>query len=138
MTASDRFQRLGDLACGTIVVVERRSALRGVAPIEHEEEVVRFARSLPVHFVASRAMGHALSVYVARRALFSPARRFEIARTLAEPLCERFGLPADTNPDLLLCAVYYRTFIAEKAGGERPGSAAAEAAQTAAAKVAIR
>lgn len=137
MTASDRYQRLGDLACGTMVVVERRSALRGVAPIQHEE-VLRFAQNLPVHFVASRAMGHALSVYMARRELFSPARRFEIARTLAEPLCERFALPADTNPDLLLCALYYRTFIAEKAGGERPVSAEAEAAQMAAAEVVIR
>jgi uncharacterized RDD family membrane protein YckC len=137
MSASDRFQRLGDLACGTIVVVERRSTLRGVAPMAHEE-VVRFASTLPVHFVASRAMGHALSVYVARRELFSPARRFEIARTLSEPLCERFSLPPSTNPDLLLCALYYRTFIADKVGGQPSISAEAEAEQTAAAEVAIR
>ena len=57
-----------------------------------------------MNFVASRAMGHALSVYVARRGLFSPGRRFEIARTLAGPLCARLDLPADTNPDLLLCS----------------------------------
>ena len=38
-------------------------------------------------------MGHALSVYVARRELFSPARRFEIARTLAEPLAASGRFP---------------------------------------------
>lgn len=124
MTASDRFQRLGDLACGTIVVVERRSALRGVTPMQHPE-VVQFARMLPVHFVANRQMGRALSVYVERRELFSPARRYEIARTLAEPLCERFGLPANTNPDLLLCALYYRTFIAETVEEQPQASAVA-------------
>ena len=33
--ASNRFQRLGDLACGTIVVVERRGRLRGLARVGH-------------------------------------------------------------------------------------------------------
>jgi uncharacterized RDD family membrane protein YckC len=137
MALTDRYQRLGDLACGTMVVVERRTMLGGVAALEHPE-VVRFAHGLPLQFVPSRAMGHALSVYVARRELFSPARRFEIARTLAEPLADRLGLPTDTNPDLLLCAVYYRTFIADRTGGGRPLSAESEAAQMEAAEVTIR
>lgn len=117
MAANDRYQRLGDLACGTIVVVERRSRLRGVVPMAHPE-LVRFAETLPVNFIPTRQMGQALSVYVARREIFSPARRFELARILAEPLCERMNLPADTNPDLLLCALYYRTFIADRAAAE--------------------
>jgi uncharacterized RDD family membrane protein YckC len=137
MAASDRYQRLGDMACGTIVVVERRSALKGVAPMQNEE-VVRFAAGLPASFVVSRALGHALSVYVARRELFVPARRFEIARTLGEPLAERLGLAAETNPDLLLCALYYRAFIAGMRPGERAVSAEAEAAEMEAAEVAIR
>jgi uncharacterized RDD family membrane protein YckC len=118
MASNNRFQRLGDLASGTIVVVERRSQLRGLAAMT-QPEVVAFALNLPVNFAASRAMSQALSIYVARRDRFSPPRRFEIARTLAEPLCERWGLPADTNPDLLLCALYYRTFIADRAADER-------------------
>lgn len=136
MSANDRYQRLGDLACGTMVVVERRSKLRGVAPIEHQE-VVRVAQHLPWSFVASRGLAHALSVYVSRREFIAPARRYEIARTLAEPLCEKFGLPSDTNPDLLLCALYYRTFIAEGSRG-RAHSAEDEAREMADAEVAIR
>lgn len=136
MTASDRYQRLGDLACGTIVVVERRTKLRGVAPMQHPE-VVRFAETVPPQFVAGRGLAHALSVYVARRELFPPARRFEIARTLGEPLTQRLGLPPETNPDLLLCALYYRTFIADRTG-KAPVSAEAEAAEMEAAEVAIR
>ena len=113
MAANRRYQRLGDLACGTIVVVERRSTLRGVVPMAHPE-VVRFAQLLPVTFMPSRALGHALSTYVGRRDRFSPARRLEIARVLAEPLGQRLGLPPTTNPDLLLCALYYRAFIADR------------------------
>jgi hypothetical protein len=35
------------------------------------------------------------------------------------PLLDRFGLPADTSYDLLLCALYYRTFIADRSQDER-------------------
>jgi uncharacterized RDD family membrane protein YckC len=111
MTASDRFQRLGDLACGTIVIVEHRRSLGNLARVA-EPEVIAFADRLPANFIASRGMSQALSMYVARRGLFSAARRHEIASILAEPLASRFGLPGGTDPDLLLRALYYRTFIA--------------------------
>jgi uncharacterized RDD family membrane protein YckC len=136
MASNNRYQRLGDLACRTIVVVERRSKLRGIAPVQHPE-VIRFAQYLPRSFVVHRELAHALSVYVSRRERLSPARRYEIARTLSEPLVERFGLPADTNPDLLLCALYYRTFIGESPG-EPVLSPAAEAAGMADAEVTVR
>jgi hypothetical protein len=38
---------------------------------------------------------------------------------LAIPLLDRFGLPPDTSYDLLLCALYYRTFIADRSQDER-------------------
>jgi uncharacterized RDD family membrane protein YckC len=136
MAANSRYQRLGDLACGTMVVVERRSKLQGVSPLKHPE-VVRFAQQLPLSFVVTRGMAHALSLYVARRERLSPARRYEIARTLADTLVERFALPRDTNPDLLLCAIYYRTFIAD-AAGDKVLSPASEAAEMADAEVAVR
>ena len=31
----------------------------------------------------------------------------------------RFGLPPDTSSDLVLCALYYRTFIADRSQDER-------------------
>jgi hypothetical protein len=42
-----------------------------------------------------------------------------VAKHLAEPLLERFGLPRDTSYDLVLCALYYRTFIADRSQDER-------------------
>jgi uncharacterized RDD family membrane protein YckC len=113
MSAGDRFQRLGDLACGTIVVVERCGKLRELAPVA-DKDVAALAARIPPSFRSTRAMGHALTAYVARRERFLPARRHEIALILAEPLCPIFRLPPDTNPDLLLRALYYRTFITDR------------------------
>jgi uncharacterized RDD family membrane protein YckC len=126
MAANDRYQRLGDLAGGTIVVVEKRSALGGLTPMRRGD-VLAFAQNIPVQFVTGRALAQALSIYVARRERFSAARRFEIARVLAEPFCERFDLPEETDPDLLLCALYYRTFIADRPGRDASGPVAVPA-----------
>jgi len=129
MAANDRYQRLGDLAAGTIVVVERRGGLAGLAQIGHAE-VIALAEQIPVNFQAPRSLAHALSMYVGRRGRFSPARRYELAAALAEPMIERLRLPAETNPDLLLCALYYRTFIDDRpalAGGKLTGRPLAEA-----------
>jgi hypothetical protein len=65
--------------------------------------------------LVSRSLARTLSAYVDRRRFFTPPRRREIAKHLGEPLLRRLGLPADTSHDLLLCALYYRTFIADRA-----------------------
>jgi uncharacterized RDD family membrane protein YckC len=125
MAANDRFQRLGDLATGTMVVVEEPHWFQGVVRL-HEPEVVRMAAQIPVSFQASRTMARALAIYVQRRQHFPWMRRLEIARHLGEPLRQRFNLPAETNLDLLLCALYHRTFVSdrqdarESAPGESP------------------
>jgi hypothetical protein len=69
---------------------------------------------LPVNFQLKRPLARAISAYVERRGSFSFGRRLEIARHVAEPLRERLNLPPNTNLDLLLCALYYRTFITER------------------------
>jgi uncharacterized RDD family membrane protein YckC len=118
MAMNRRYQRLGDLVAGTIVVVEERRWLTGVAKLD-DPRAIQLAAYLPPNFVVSRTMARALATYVERRRFFTPPRRREVARHLAEPLLERFGLPADTSYDLLLCALYYRTFIADRSQDER-------------------
>jgi uncharacterized RDD family membrane protein YckC len=113
-----KYQRLGDLVAGTIVVVEERQWLTGVAQLD-DPRAIQLAAYLPPNFVVTRSMARALATYVERRRFFSPARRREVARHLAEPLLQRFGLPADTSYDLLLCALYHRTFIADRSQDER-------------------
>jgi uncharacterized RDD family membrane protein YckC len=112
MAFSRRFQRLGDLVCGTIVVLEERYWLTGVARLE-DPRAAQLAGYIPMDYRVSRSLARSLAAYVDRRRFFTPARRREVARHLAEPLLERFGFPADTSCDLLLCALYYRTFIAD-------------------------
>ncbi|MBN2577425.1 MAG: RDD family protein [Pirellulales bacterium] len=116
---TERFQRLGDLACGTMVVIEEPQWLREVLRLG-DPEVTDLAARLPYRFQPSLSLGRALAAYVDRRATFAWGRRLEIARYLGEPLREKLNLTAETNLDLLLCALYQRTFVAEREG-ETPG-----------------
>jgi uncharacterized RDD family membrane protein YckC len=118
MSLNRKSQRLGDLVAGTIVVVEERQWLTGVARLE-DPRAIQLAAYLPPNFVVSRSLAKSLATYVERRRFFTPPRRREVARHLAIPLLDRFGLPPDTSYDLLLCALYYRTFIADRSQDER-------------------
>ena len=110
--ANDRFQRLGDLAAGTMVVIEEHAWFREVVH-PNEPEAAPLAARIPPGFEVSRSLAKALAAYVQHRRTFAWQRRMEMARHLAEPLRRRFALPSDTNPDLLLCALYQRTFFSE-------------------------
>jgi uncharacterized RDD family membrane protein YckC len=113
MTLSQRFQRLGDLVCGTIVVIEERYWLMGVARLE-DPRVAELASYIPLDFRVSRSLAQALAAYVDRRRFFPLPRRREVACHVAEPLLEKLGFPPDTNYDLFLCALYYRAFVADR------------------------
>jgi len=112
-SCNDRFQRLGDLASGTMVVIEERPWLHTVSRTG-EPAAIQIASSIPADFQASRTLAKALASYVQRRRFFSFGRRMEIARPLAEPLRRQFGLPPNTNLDILLCGLYERTFITDR------------------------
>lgn len=116
-TATNRLQRLGDLAAGTMVVVEEPQRRYGVVRIT-ESAALDLAASLPPSFEPSRGLVQALSAYVSRRQSFSYGRRMEIARHLAEPLRDRFRLPPQTNYDVLLCALYHQVFFGRSADDE--------------------
>lgn len=118
MTCNSRFQRLGDLVCGTIVVIDDRRWLSGVHRV-NDPRVMGLASLLPTDFRVSRSLARALTNYMDRRERLTAARRLEIARSVAEPLLRRFGLPGDTDYDLLLCSLHYRTFIADRTEDER-------------------
>lgn len=112
-TLNDRFQRLGDLAAGTMVVIEEGRRLQGVVPIR-EPEAIRIAALVPPSFEPSRSLARALAAYAQRRHFFPPGRRLEIARHIGEPLRQKLQFPPDTDLDMLLCGLYRRTFIVER------------------------
>jgi uncharacterized RDD family membrane protein YckC len=130
MAISPRFQRIGDLVCDTMVVIEDRQWLMGVTRLD-DPRAVQLAAYLPMKFQVSRSLAKAISAYVERRRYFSIPRRREIARHLGEPLLEKFGLPVDTSHDLLLCALYYRTFIADRQDDDEHAAAIALSMQPA-------
>lgn len=107
---NSRFQRLGDLVCGTMVVVEERSWLMAGVKLD-DPRIRQLAAQLPGNFTVSRKLGQALAAYVERRRYLSPARRQEIAAHLGHSLVPKLNLPPTTSHDLLLCALYHRTFV---------------------------
>jgi uncharacterized RDD family membrane protein YckC len=114
-----RFQRLGDLAAGTMVVVHQRQRLTDLARIDHPE-ARRLAEQLPAQFVVHRSLSQVLAKYADRRSQFSPSRRNEIAGRLGHALCQQLSLPPETDHDALLCALYQHAFLSphsKMAGG---------------------
>jgi len=114
-----RFQRLGDLAAGTIVIAERRERMAEIVLFE-DPVVQAVAQRLPATFVVPQSLSRALAKYVERRPNFGPARRREISGRLGTVLCDLLNLPRKTDHDALLCALYGRAFVAKNRSSEPP------------------
>lgn len=110
MAISPKYQRVGDLVAGTIVVTEETRWTYGLAKFA-DSRVTKLAETIDDNFIASPTMARTLAEYVDRRRVLPMSRANEIARHLAVPLVEKLGLKADTNADVLLCALYCKTFI---------------------------
>ena len=110
MSLTRKFQRLGDLAAGTMVVVEE---LRQEAKIVRvlDPVVADLILLLPLRVEASSEQARALSDYVKQRGRFAPALREEIARPFARPIMARHSLPESASGDAVLCAYYHRLFL---------------------------
>ena len=112
MSLSPKFQRLGDLVAGTMVVNEDGDRNPHVQTFS-DTRVPELAEIIPSSFYVSNSLAKAVAVYVERREQLGVARSGEIATKLAGTLAERFGLQADTDPDLLICSLYYKIFVGE-------------------------
>ncbi len=111
MILTRRFQRLGDLAAGTMVVIEE--VKKEAVMFRVQTKVVEILLDhLPMRVSATPEQSRALSDYVKHRARFSDDRREEIARHMAEPIRARYALP-DSSGDAVLCAFYHRLFLGE-------------------------
>jgi uncharacterized RDD family membrane protein YckC len=112
MILTRKFQRLGDLAAGTMVVIEERRWRRGIAKISGPD-VEALLPWLPGRIAAGSDLSRVLSDYVEARRRFGPLRRAEMAEPLARPLRKRFGLREQYTADVVLCAVYHRVFMGD-------------------------
>lgn len=112
MLCTRRMQRLGDLAAGTMVVIDERSWRLPVANVD-DPRAAAMAAFLPADFRVSRTLARTLATYVERRAYLTPARRREVAKALTDPLVARFGFLPDCDPDVVMMALYHATFLGD-------------------------
>jgi uncharacterized RDD family membrane protein YckC len=112
MVLTRRFQRLGDLAAGTMVVIEqRRRPLRLERVMGPEIEML--LPWLPLRIPAGPELARALSDYVRSRGRLGRKHREELANYLAPTFRRRYGMPETASSDAVLCAVYHRVFLGE-------------------------
>ena len=112
MSMNKRYQRIGDLVAGTMVIVDQRKATFGLIDVR-SPQVLQIAAMVPATFRADQEMSQALAHFVDQRPRLSEARRREIAKHLTEPLSGELGLSPNLDPDLLLQALYYRAFVSD-------------------------
>jgi len=114
MTLTTRFQRLGDLAAGTMVVVNERSWVPSNVKLE-DPRIASLSEHIPPNFRMSQTLAKAIALYAERRGRILIGRRLELAMHLARHPLKEFNFREDTSPDLLLCALYYREFVSKEA-----------------------
>ena len=112
MSMNKRYQRIGDLVAGTMVIVDQRKATFGLIDVR-SPAVLQLAAMVPATFRADQEMSQALAHFVDQRPRLSDGRRREIAAHLTVPLSKELGLAPHLDPDLLLQALYYRAFVSD-------------------------
>lgn len=117
VSASDgKFRRLGDLAAGTLVVVEEPTSLRQPAPVEPPPLPSELAL-IPAHLRLKIEEKKTLDAFMRRWRTLHPARREEVCEAWARHLARRLGVPAPKSGARFLQLVYAR--LSESAGNPR-------------------
>lgn len=106
MASSSRFQRLGDLVAGTMVVVPESA--RVAAPIELTPAAKpKELATLPEDVALDADEREAIELFLRRRRTLGRAREHELASMIAGPIGERLGF-VHADPARLLAIVYDR------------------------------
>jgi uncharacterized RDD family membrane protein YckC len=105
--ADPRFRRLGDLAAGTLVVVEEPARLRAPARIEPPASPAELAQ-VPAHPRLSVEEKKTVDAFVRRFKALHPARREELCDAFARDLARRLGAQPPRSAARFLQLVYAR------------------------------
>ena len=107
MTISSKFQRIGDLVAGTIVVAEgRRESIyvHTLTPPARPEEL----EQLPAHVTLDPDERAAIELFLRRSKMLSAARERELAEMIAPDLGARFEMRTQHDPSRALALLYER------------------------------
>jgi uncharacterized RDD family membrane protein YckC len=126
MGADARFRRLGDLAGGTLVVVEERRAV--VAPFRIEPAATPAElRSIPQRLPLSADEREAITLFLRRSERLSPARAAELAEMVAPIFARRIDVRY-RDPVRFLGLLHHRLHGALKPRARERGARAARPA----------
>jgi uncharacterized RDD family membrane protein YckC len=116
MSVTRRFQRLGDLVAGTMVIVPERAKAAAplvLWPAAQPQELAQLADT-DVRLDADERL--AIEMFLRRRKRLGAAREFELAAMISGGIAARFGLrPSD--PSRALALLYDRAANAGRANG---------------------
>jgi len=106
MATTRRFQRLGDLVAGTIVIVPERASVAAPLVLWPPAQPYELAQ-LPADVRLDADERLAIEMFLRRRARLGRARELELAAMIAAPLTERTGFRAE-DPSRMLALLYDR------------------------------
>jgi uncharacterized RDD family membrane protein YckC len=106
MALSSRFQRLGDLVAGTMVIIPEDA--RAAKPLElHPPAWPQELATLPDEVILDADERIAIEMFLRRRHSLGRAREHELASMIAGPIAQRLGFRHE-DPARLLALVYDR------------------------------
>lgn len=106
MSWTSRFQRLGDLVAGTIVIVAERATATAPLLLWPPAQPYELAQ-LPDDVSLDADERQAIEMFLRRRARLGRARELELASMIAGPLAERFAFRGQ-DPSRTLALLYDR------------------------------
>lgn len=124
MCVTKRFQRLGDLVAGTMVVVPERAAASAPMMLWPPAQPHELA-TLPDDVRLDADERNAIELFLRRRARLGRPREIELAMMIAKPLCTRHGF-MHPDPSRALALLYDRAANAGRSNAppstKAPGS----------------
>ncbi len=109
MVISGRFQRLGDLAAGTLVVYDEQNNGSRLVKL-NEKKITDVAHNLPteIQSVVDGTTLRAIVSYVAHRHRYHISRLQEMAKPLADVIARQLERANPKDADAFLCAIYQK------------------------------
>ena len=117
MLLTRRMQRLGDLAAGTMVVIDEK---RWRAPVDSVDDprVPALATYLPLDLAHFQKFGSGVSCLRGKTFTTHTDQARRIAKHLIDPMLDEINFRTDIDPDLMMYTLYYHAFLKPDRSGD--------------------